>query len=203
MKLYIIIIAISAGIVFVVNAIIMPWSLLWLCFVLIVFGVVGVTALHGAGSAFIYSLRRFIHPRSRYFKVSKKEKRFWQYFGVRKFKDYLPDLGGKLVGFEKRRVANPKDTDYIKTYIHETCVGEIGHIVGGILGFAVMLFMPAHGYWLYFGLPCAIVNLLLAIMPVIAMRYNRHKLVALCQVIEFQNKRNETRVAVKSKEPES
>jgi L-cystine uptake protein TcyP (sodium:dicarboxylate symporter family) len=118
---------------------------------------------------------------------------------VRWYKDKLPDLGAKFVGFEKARLANPKDAVYLKKYIHEVCIGEIGHIVGGILGFAIMATMPVSYFWLSIALPCAVVNLVLAIMPIITMRYNRHKLVALLKIVEMQNKRDE---AKKNKEEE-
>jgi hypothetical protein len=184
------IIGVCATIAFAVNAIFMEW---WLSLLLTLVGVVGCIILHAGGSGLVYSLRKFIKPEAKYFKVSKKETRFWERLGVRLYKDRLPDLGAKFVGFEKARLANPKDLDYIKKYIHETCVGEIGHIVGGILGFAVMAFMPFSYYWLSIALPCAIVNLFLATLPFIVMRYNRHKLVALHKIIEIQNKREETK----------
>ena len=188
MKLYVLVIVIAASILALINAFFMPW---WLSPALVTYSVIGCIALHGAGAGIIYSMRRFIKPTSWYFKVSKRETRFWEFFGVRKFKDLLPDLGGKFVGFEKARLANPKDTEYIKKYIHETCVGEIGHILGGILGFAVLLLLPMHYYWLIIALPCAVVNLFLAILPIITMRYNRYKLLSLLKIVEIQNLREE------------
>ena len=194
MKLYLTIIVGGASIIFAINSYYTVW---WLSLLLTVASVFGCIILHGGSAGFTYSLRKFIKPTAKYFNVSKKEKRFWECLGVRIYKDHLPDLGGKFVGFEKGRLANPKDLDYITKYIHETCIGELGHILGAIMGFAVMLFMPMNYFWLTFALPCAVVNMFLAILPTIVMRYNRHKLTALYKVVEIQNKREEMK---KSKE---
>ena len=190
MKFYALVIVISAGIICAANCLFTS-AAVWLCVVLTVSAVIGLVILHGAGSAFIYSLRKHINPKSKYFNVSRKEKRFWEFFGVRKFKDYLPDLGAAFVGFAKGKIAEPKDIKYLEKYIHETCVGEIGHIAGACLGYLIMLCMPVNNFWLYIALPCAVVNMFLAIMPMIAMRYNRYKLTGLLKIVEMQVKKSE------------
>jgi len=175
MKLYIIVILLAAVIVFALNCLVMP---VWLCLGLVAAATVGTIALHGIGSGLTYALRKLINPNAKYFVVSAKEKRFWECLGVRKFKDLLPDLGG-IVGFSKAKLVAPKDPEYVEKYLYETCIGEIGHILGALLGYLLLLCMPMKNYWLYIALPGAVVNTFLAILLIIALRYNRHKLAIL------------------------
>jgi hypothetical protein len=132
---------------------------------------------HGIGSAIVYKFKKRINPAAKYFKVGEREKNLWQRLGVRKFKDLLPD-GGNMVGFPKATIANPNDAEYIRRYIHESCVGEIGHINGVALGFFACVILPIK-YWWCFGLPCAVGNAILGLLPIIVLRYNRYKLVIL------------------------
>jgi hypothetical protein len=104
----------------------------------------------------------------------------WEILGVRAFKDLLPD-GGQLVGFAKNKIADPNDPAYVKKYIHESCIGEVGHIFGTLLAAATpALFLPFGGkYWLTFGISGVILSCILGFMPIMALRYNRYKLVIL------------------------
>ena len=136
-----------------------------------------VYCAHGIGSAIVYKFRKSINPASKYFHVSTREKNLWQSLGIRKIKDKLPD-GGKMVGFPKSRLADTADPEYIRRYIHESCVGEIGHWVGVTLAFVALVVLPLK-YWWCFGLPCAIANAILGLLPIIVLRYNRYKLVIL------------------------
>lgn len=180
MKFYLAVIVVSAGTIFALNCLATP---VWISLVVTVGCVIGLIILHGAGSGITYSFRNHINPQAKYFKVSGKGRKRLERLGVRKFKDHLPDLGKLFVGFSKTKIADPKDPEYIKKYIHETCVGEIGHIVGALAGFLIMACVPVNHYWLTIALPCAVVNMVLAIMPIIAMRYNRYKLTVLLKVV--------------------
>ena len=188
MKLYLLIISVAGAIIFALNCLVTPTLL---CLILVTSAILGLIILHGAGAGITYSLRRFISPKRKYYNVSNKERKFWERLGVRKFKDHLPDLGKLFVGFSKAKIADPKDIEYIKKYIHETCVGEVGHFVGALLGFLIMACMPINHFWLTIALPCAIVNMVLAILPMIVMRYNRYKLTGLLKIAEIQAKREQ------------
>lgn len=114
------------------------------------------------------------NPFSKYFSVSIKEKIFYEKIGIKKFKDLLPDLGA-IVKFKKGEIQEPKNKDYVFLYMKESCSGEIGHLISIFFGFLIIFCFPLK-YTLYFGLPVSIVNAILNLLPVIALRYNRYKL---------------------------
>ena len=58
--------------------------------------------------------------------------------------------------------------------MEETVYAEIMHLVSAFLGFLVVFINLK--LWLIVGLPLAIFNLILQIMPVMVQRYNRPKL---------------------------
>lgn len=98
------------------------------------------------GLGIIDLVLRFLFPKScwnykkRYFQVSKKEVGFYEKLKIRKWKDKVPELG-KSAGFSKRNLQS-LEIDYLKKFIYETCIGEILHLSGAILGFAWLFLFP-------------------------------------------------------------
>ena len=111
------------------------------------------------------------------FNVSKREQRFYEILGIRKWKDKVWELGG-LNGFSKSKISNPADPKFAERFLIESNKGYVEHIIGIILGFTVIFIFPFK-YALTLGLPVAIVNMLLNSMSAMILRYNIPKLQTL------------------------
>lgn len=111
------------------------------------------------------------------FDVSKKEQRFYEKIGIRSWKDKVWELG-KLGGFSKAKVDDPKNPEYSRRFLIESYKGEVDHVIGMIVGFSVIFLFPLKFAWIV-GVPIAIVNLVLNYMPIMILRYNTPKLKVL------------------------
>lgn len=147
---------------------------LWYSIVIVISSVLACILIDGILAAIFHTQVKKMKPFSKYFTVSKRERNFWIKLGVKKFKDYLPDLG-VLVKFRKSSIENPKSKEYIYAYMQESCCGEIGHILALFLGYLVIFLFPLK-FWLCYGLPIATINAILIFLPAIALRYNRYTL---------------------------
>lgn len=108
------------------------------------------------------------------FKVSKKECRFYEKIGIKRWKDKILELG-VLGGFSKAKLVSNPDVEYINKFLMESYKGIIVHIANIIFGFLIML-IPPYKWSLCIGLPVAIVNAILGILPIFVLRYNIPKL---------------------------
>lgn len=126
-----------------------------------------------------------MNPFARVWKVHHFERRFYVKLGIRRWKDKIPETGGLLVSFSKREVANRRDNEYLLKFLKETCYAELMHTVSIPFGFLVLLFVFAWDsiphFIGYFGLPVAIVNALLQLLPIFVQRYVRPFLAAAYQ----------------------
>ena len=114
-------------------------------------------------------------------KVSKKEMRFYEKLGVKKWKDLVPELGF-FTGFRKNKIANPKSIEYVDRYILEINYGIYVHFVSIFASFLIVFIYPLK-YCLMFGIPVAIVSVILHLMPLFTLRYNLPKLKAIKQIL--------------------
>lgn len=114
-------------------------------------------------------------------KVSKKEMRFYEKLGVKKWKDLVPELGF-FTGFRKNKIANPKSIEYVDRYILEINYGIYVHFVSIFTSFLIVFIYPLK-YCLMFGIPVAIVSVILHLMPLFTLRYNLPKLKSIKQIL--------------------
>jgi hypothetical protein len=119
------------------------------------------------------------------YKVSDKEKRFYQKIKVRSWKDKVWELGG-LGGFSKKSLIDPNSPEYIEKFIIECNKGVLTHRLSYPIGFLPMLFIPNVCAWTI-ACPVAVVNLFLNILPTIVLRYNTPKLKAVLQRMQRKN----------------
>lgn len=110
------------------------------------------------------------------FVPSKKFCNFYEKLGVKKWKEKVLDLG-KLSGFEKNKIVDPKNNEYIGRYILEANYGIAVHISNIIGGFIICFLQPLYSFNIY--LPVAIVNAMLNYMSYMVLRYNLPKLKTL------------------------
>lgn len=118
--------------------------------------------------------KKCANPFSKFYTVSKQQKNLYEKLGVKRYKHLLPDLG-KIIGFGKNKIEDASNKDYILKYLYESCYGELDHFVSIFMGFLVIFVLPIK-YCLCFGIPIAIINVVLNLMPIISLRYNRYKL---------------------------
>lgn len=165
------------------------------CLIGVVVSTILVIAIDGGIAAIFHALQeKHINENWKYFRVSKKEKRVLEFFGTKKFKKFLPDLG-VLAKFAKGKIAEPTNLDYINMYTKESCSGELGHVIMLFAGFLIIFIFPLQ-YFYCFGLPIGIVNFLLNLLPIMSLRYNRFKLVKMKNALEAKEKSKQMKESV-------
>lgn len=177
MKLYLSIIGVTAIIIAGVNILCGVASPLYAS-VAVVFCVVLQIALDGLAALVIRLTPDRLYPAdSPRYSVSDREKKLYLRLGVRAWKDRIPDLGG-IGGFSKKKLMQPDDPAYIEKYVIECHKGVLTHRICYLLGLPVMLTLP-NLCALTIGLPVAVVNLVLNILPTVALRYNTPMLLGM------------------------
>jgi hypothetical protein len=113
--------------------------------------------------------RALFRPGKRVFNVPASERAFYRRLHVNEWKDLVPELGG-FSGFRKSQRCSPNDPIYLERFLLESNYGVIIHLLNALLG-GLILCLP----WcseLSIGLPIALVNALLSLLPVIVLRFN-------------------------------
>ena len=149
----------------------MEW---WLICIISAVAIIGMIVINGIIAIIVckWLPKRWFQKDVKMFNASKKECRFYEKLGVKKWKDKILDLG-KTNGFKKDRIEN--DTKYIERFIYENNMGFITHIVSAILGSFAFLILPIE-FWLPMGVPIVVTSFILNIMPVMILRYNMPRL---------------------------
>lgn len=152
--------------------------------------VVAVIAVDGIFAAAIRRLPKkwFSHDKS-FFKVSAKEKKFYEKLKIRRWKDKVPELG-QFTNFRKNRIDDPHNNEYLERYMLEAAYGEVIHLAGIFFGFVIIFFYPLK-YWLCFGFPVAFINALMNLPSFFILRYNFYKLKILYASNERRQRRSE------------
>ena len=126
------------------------------------------------------------------FSVSKKEKKFYEKLKIRKWKDFVPEIG-QFTGFRKNKLENPQSIEYVERFLMEACYGEIGHFFSFFTGFLIVLLFPVFPGWWYFSVPVAVINLLMNIPSFFILRYNFYKLQVLhARLLKKQARKQKT-----------
>ena len=133
--------------------------------------------------------KKWFKPFSRRFKVFKWEKNFYQKLGIKKWKEFVPEIG-HFTGFRKNKIKEPTNNKYIERYLLEINYGRVGHFASFFTGFLIMFIFPLNQF-INFALPVALVNILMNAMSWTILRYNTPKLMALYE----HNKRNKLKPA--------
>ena len=119
---------------------------------------------------------RYFDYRRKIYRVEKKERKFYKAIGVKSWRGLVLDLG-MFTSFSKSRFSKPDDPLYTGRFLLESCYGVIIHVVCVIVGFSVMAIIPRHA--LGMGLPVALVNAVLNILPIFVLRYNTPKIATI------------------------
>ena len=111
------------------------------------------------------------------FVAGKKECRFYEKIGIKKWKEKVLELG-MFTNFRKNKIVNPTDNEYLARYIMEANYGIICHLACVVFGYVIIFIYPLK-YLLCFGVPVATVNAVLNLLPLFILRYNLSKLHSL------------------------
>ena len=192
MILYVFIIIIAMSLISVFNIIftsISPWFIVSAVTITTIFQFV----IDGIFAFIINKLpNKWFGMHNKCFNVSNKTQRFYEKLGIRKWKDKVWELGG-LSGFSKSRLYQPNNPDYIEKFIIESNKGIVTHRLGYLLGFLGVFIFPLK-YAFKIGIPVALVNLFLNILPTMILRYNvpklkiLHKRLTRNQILKEQQK---------------
>ena len=128
---------------------------------------------------------------NRIFTPGKKEMALYNKLHIKNWKDKTIEWG-KLNGFSKSKIENPKNPEYIKKFILECNKGFLGHFTSLFVAGFIFLCVP-KSLVLPMALPMFITSFILNLLPITILRYNTHRLNALLRFIERnQNKQINT-----------
>lgn len=130
-----------------------------------------------------------VDPFGKLYRVAKWEKKVYKKLGIVKWKDKIPEAGGLLAKFQKKKVLDFHDNTYILTFMRESVYAEVMHVISAVAG----LFVPAlcacrllwpdvipQVHWcVRIALPVALVNFVLQVLPVMVQRYVRPQLMSV------------------------
>ncbi len=153
--------------------------------VLISFAVLFVVNLICAILVRLLLPKKLANPFSKFFKVHNWERKFYEKLGVRAWKDRIAEAGKIFAKFDKSKISNMNDGEYLYKFMQETIYGELIHWFSFVLGFVV--FFVNKQMWHIVGLPMFIINTLVNILPYIVQRYNRPRLMAAYMRLQRNN----------------
>ena len=141
-------------------------------------GVIAIIAQDGIGALLLRRLTpaKWYAPGRKFFRVTKKERDIYHKLKIKKWKDYVPELG-IFTGFSKSEIKDADDPSYLGKFLVESNYGVVIHIVNAITGFVIM-FIPccsSSSIWI----PIFAVNFVLCLLPVAVLRYTSHTLLKL------------------------
>ena len=169
------------GIIFFANVLISVLNIVfgtaaaWWVIVMTVASTVFQFAIDGLFAVIVNKLPdRWFAMDKKCFQVTKRSQNFYEKLKIRKWKDKVWELGG-LGGFRKNKINEPDNPEYFEKFIIESNKGIVTHRIGYFVGFLGVFLFPLK-YAFKIGVPVALVNLVLNILPVMILRYNIPKL---------------------------
>jgi len=139
-------------------------------FLRVILGVIAVIAVDGILAFIVRRLpEKWFAPEARLFSVSKREADLYRRSKINVWKKFVPELGC-FTGFHKDKIRDPHNSAYIGRFLLESNYGVLGHVLGALFGFSIMLLPFLRP--LSMGLPIAIVNFILSMLPTFILRFN-------------------------------
>ena len=139
----------------------------------------------------------WFYPKRKFFQISKREQKFYEFFGIKLWKNAICELG-LLVGHNKRKFEKPSDPVYIQTFILECNRAMVGHFLDAAVGFIIIILLPLKYVWRV-TFPIVMLSLVLNIIPAIIIRYNSPKLKVILKRARRNAQRNDEAEEVLSK----
>ena len=197
MIFYSLVIIISSVAIYLLNFFLNPMNLEWWVYLIWLIGFILAVFIIDALVATIIRKcmpEKWFSYKKRLFKTSDREIKFYKAIGVDKWKNHIPELGG-FTNFHKNKVENPFDNEYISRFILEACYGIAIHLYSVPASFLILLLdfnMYTNGSILFLtmGLPVAIINSFLIVLPAFILKYNLPRLIRIHENnIKIQEKR--------------
>lgn len=163
-----------------------PW---YLTILFVFFSIIYVIIIDGLTATIVHHLPKKIADPYR-FTTRKWEKKFFNFIKIKKWKDYIPEIGEATVDFAKDKLQTNSDSSYLYLFLIEMGYAEIIHIVSFFTGFLIIFLIPLR-YALFIGLPVGIINIIFNLLSALIQRYNRPKLLI---VYERTKKKEEAAV---------
>ncbi len=182
---YLIIILICSLIIYIPNAIANPAgiNMPWVYYLLAVLIYIAASVLVDGIVAFI--IRRlpskWMNPRKGMIVLRPWEEKLFRKIKVDKWKKFMPDLGA-FTKFPKGQLSDPFNNDYIERYILEASYGAVIHYMSVPFSALILLLgLIDRGNlatWTV-GVPVMVVNMVLILLPALALKYNLPRLVRI------------------------
>lgn len=195
------IILICSFIIYLPHAIINPWNLPnpWLYYFLAVaIYVIGEVFLDGVIAFIIRRLpEKWMNPRKGMIHASEKELKFLKAIKVESWKRFMPDLG-MFTKFQKGKLDDPYNNEYIHRYIVEASYGVVIHYLSVPFGFLILLLgliEPNNLTTWSIGLPVIFVNSVLILLPALTLKYNIPRLLRIYDLNERLKAKKEAKLA--------
>ena len=113
---------------------------------------------------------KLYNAESKFFSPNKKEYNFYIKLGVKVWKDKTIEWG-KLNGFSKSKIEEPKSPEYINRFILECNKGYLSHLTSLFIATFIFLCVPKTLIFTM-ALPMFITSFILNSIPIIILRYN-------------------------------
>lgn len=130
-----------------------------------------------------------VDPFRKIYRVAKWEKKLYKKLGIVKWKDKIPEAGGLLANFQKKKVLDFHDNEYIFTFMKESVYAEVMHVISALAGLSLPALCACRLLWpdvilqvhwcVRIALPVALVNFVLQVLPVMVQRYVRPQLMSV------------------------
>ena len=184
------IILICSFAIYLPHAIINPWNVPnpWVYYLLAVaIYVIGEVILDGIIAFIIRRLpEKWMNPRKGIIHASEKELAFLKAIKVESWKRFMPDLG-MFTKFQKGKLSDPYNNEYIHKYIVEASYGVVIHYFSvpfGFLIFLLGLIQPDNMTTWSVGIPVVFVNSVLILLPALTLKYNIPRLLRIYDLNE-------------------
>lgn len=187
---YLLVILICAIIIYIPNAIcnVANSNLPWVYYLLAVIIYIVASVLVDGLVAFI--IRRlpakWMNPRKGMILCRDWELKLFQKIHVQDWKKFMPDLG-MFTKFQKGKIAEPMNNEYIDRYILEASYGVVIHYMSvpfSILVLLLGLIEPGNLATWTVGVPVMVVNMVLILLPALTLKYNLPKLLRVHDINE-------------------
>ncbi len=173
--LYVIIVLVSMFLIGLVNSLCLV-APVWQVALAVVYNTVLAIAISGLASTIVRRClpNKWFTQDVKFFWVNKKECKFYEKLGIKKWKDKALELG-MFTSFRKNKIAEPNNPEYISRYIMEANYGIVCHVASSILSFLLIL-MNNSVFYLTVAIPVAVVSFVVNNMSTMILRYNLPKL---------------------------
>ncbi len=125
--------------------------------------------------------QKIFDPNNKIFSAKKGEHKLYERLKVKKWKASIPEAG-KLSGFKKDHIQSPKDPEYLRKFLIESCIAEAIHAVSIIWSLVSLLFVPRN-LLLPLGIPLFFLSFFVHIFPVLIQRYIRPRILRILNAV--------------------